>query len=84
MLTLFAVLVCSMDYGTHPTTPGTPKDYLTSPPVDSAASFEIRGGNSSAESGGLFWLRKDAERRSKLIDILTEDASKVVISIMCP
>lgn len=65
-----------MDYDTHPATPGTPKDYLTSPPVDSAASL-VTGGNSSAESGGLFWLKKDAERRSKLIDILTEDATKV-------
>ena len=68
-----------MDYDTHPGTPGTPKEYLlTSPPADSAASFEVRGG-SSAESGGLFILKKDAERRSKLIDILTEDATKVDI-----
>lgn len=65
-----------MDYDTHPGTPGTPKEYLTSPPVDSAASFEVRGG-SSAETGGLFILKKDAERRNKLIDILTEDATKV-------
>jgi len=65
-----------MDYDTHPGTPGTPKDFLTSPPVDSAASFETRG-CSSAESGGLFILKKDAERRSMLIDILTEDALKV-------
>mgnify|MGYP001796816938 CR=1 FL=1 len=65
----------SMDYDTHPTTPGTPKDFLTSPPIDSAASFEVRG--SSAETGGLFLLKKDAERRTKLIEILTEDAEKV-------
>ncbi|XP_067945661.1 mitogen-activated protein kinase kinase kinase 15-like isoform X2 [Watersipora subatra] len=65
-----------MDYDTHPNTPGTPKDYLTSPPVDSAASFEVRG-DRSGESGGLFMLKKDQESRAKLIEILTEDAAKL-------
>jgi len=65
-----------MDYETRPATPGTPKDFLTSPPIDSAASFDARGGN-SAEGGDLFLLKKDAERRSKLTDILNEDADKV-------